>query len=101
MASLADLGALEAALRQAVLADSFAETHVLIDQYTAALAANLSQVQSRAEILLEQDRAQRLFDWIEIMVSSVRSSAAAEYDRLTQVSRYGPTPEYDTSGSQA
>jgi hypothetical protein len=89
MPSEAALTAIETAIRNAIVTDSFAEANVLLGRYVAAAEELLRSLPPGSEAVRAlQVRTHDLFGWTKVMTLAAREYAAAELDRLQSVSRY-------------
>jgi len=91
----AALTALDAQIRQAVLADSFTEVPPLIDRYAAELERYLrEQPLSQNELTDLMRSAHGLFEWAGIMVRVARNEMAAGLANSQRLGGYrAPIPE--------
>jgi hypothetical protein len=80
---------IETAIRNMIVANSFAEANILLGRYgngVEELARSLPPGSEAARAL--RVRALDLFDWIQVMTLAAREYAVVELDRLQSVSRY-------------
>jgi hypothetical protein len=93
MSPEAALTAVETAIRDAIVSDSFAEANALLDCYVAhveRLLRSLPPGSAAARTL--RVRAFDLFGWTRMMTLAGREYSLAELDRLQSVSRYHNSP---------
>jgi len=89
MPSEAALAAIETAVRNAIVSDSFAEADVLLGRYVAAVERLLRSLPPGSEeVRALRVRTLDLFGWTKVMTLAASEYAAAELDRLQSVSRY-------------
>ncbi len=85
----AALTAIETAVRDAIVSDSFAQADVLLGRYVAAVEGLLRSLPPGSEeVRALQVRTLDLFDWTKVMTLAAREYAVVELDRLQSVSRY-------------
>ena len=89
MSPEAALTALETAIRNKVVSDSFGDAGVLLDRYAADVERVLRSLPpGSAAASALQTRALDLLGWTRMMTLAAREYAAAGLDRLQSVSRY-------------